>query len=225
MAAEDQSAVDCASWSGPGIAASVCDPTRLAAALETGLMPTGTGPAASAGDRQAADAPGLAQVMGQPLAPGGTLTLSNVDAGATITVRLADGDRHATAEFEGVRIAPGVRARVAARRDFRDVRLRVDDGRTIEPSDVDVAVPPTRPRLRVLSRTGRRVTVRIKSISGVVAVEQSRTCGSRALASHRAKQRVQTLRIRLRPGARYLRAVARDRSGLASRLTCIRLTG
>jgi hypothetical protein len=91
-----QTTADCGSWFGAGVVALVCDPSELRSALRSRNLGKRGRLRVSvvSGQRTAAAAPGIAQVMGQPLADGEQIELSDpVGDGARLYVRFrSEGD-------------------------------------------------------------------------------------------------------------------------------------
>jgi hypothetical protein len=111
----------CGAWFGGGVAGVACSPGRLRAALRRGRLRGRRGFALrrGRGGPGAGSAPGIAQVLGEPLRGREPLVLSGpAPAGTAVMARAAFGGRVFEAAFHGVRVRAGGRAVARfARRD------------------------------------------------------------------------------------------------------------
>jgi hypothetical protein len=100
----------CAEYAGPGIAAAVCDQRQLTGSGELGEMTfRGTTALGSSRPEDESDtAPGIAQLAGEPIAAGSTITVTGTASAATEwLVRVQDGTGVATVVVNDLRIAQG----------------------------------------------------------------------------------------------------------------------
>lgn len=95
------STAECSTWFGPGVKAAVCAPKRLAQAVRAAqlgapgqvrILDRASSARAASGRTTQNTAPGLAQTMGRPLAPGQGLTIRGaVPKHAVALIRVRDG--------------------------------------------------------------------------------------------------------------------------------------
>jgi len=190
----------CDPWFGPMVAATVCDSKRLSAALDEGEVEINGSAELTLEGRDGANAPGLAQLVGPPLAPGESMIVSgSADPDATLSVTAASGDATTTAQYRGLGIENGGRVEVTALLSKGVLSLRaVSGGRVLQPSRVvrrSDAAPQAARNLQA-KRAGKRVTVTFRGQGAWAVVKVSGT-GVRTtrvrLAGRGSKRRVTLL--------------------------------
>ena len=103
----------CAAWNGPGVAATICDPPKLTAAMASGELGVKPGPvvnATGAIDGRFASSGGVTQIMGSTLDLGDTLTLdASLSADTELLVRFRDHETIRRARFAASDLPDGRR--------------------------------------------------------------------------------------------------------------------
>jgi hypothetical protein len=200
----------CASWLGPFVAATACDPTALKTALQTGSLGQPGTLKLSAPGTSTASASGIAQALGAPLGPGDELTVSGPTSHASdLLVRSQSDSEVLTARFDDITLTTPTGSRAPA------VRVR--------------SYRRTPPRVRII-RARRRgpyvyVTVLGSTRSAYLQLQRGRAGGvvvQRTIATR--PDRSVTVRVAA-PRARYVQVTALSDAGRPSRAVLARVKG
>jgi hypothetical protein len=110
----------------------VCDERRMLAALKEGTVHASDGVVVDdvVGSRKAASGRGVAQLVGDPLRPGETVTIDDASPGSAIRVKVRDTARQRDGIVTALFRAPAAsaRLRVAFRRGLDPTGVVLEDG-------------------------------------------------------------------------------------------------
>jgi hypothetical protein len=211
----------CDRWFGPSAVASACDPAELRAALDAGLLDEPGGVTLSSPGARAASAPGIAQLVADPLRPGEELTVSGTTGAATtLSVRAAAGGRTVEARFDRLGLERGGSAtlRAGSGGNARSgLALRRPDGTTVRPDSVrTVSTPAPRPpaRVRARRRGGRLVVTFVARAPRTIVSLPDGAAGRTVRARPGRRARV---RLAVPRGARRVHLVSMTPAGGPSR--------
>jgi hypothetical protein len=194
------------------ISVSVCQPEALRAALAGGTLgEPGSLRVTGAPDTFDA-APGVAQVVTDPLAPGRPVEVFGAGENANLRVRAQADGAAIDARFDGVPLSPDAPVRVSVSRGGA-VRAVTPDRRRLRPTAqrrTSLRRPAALRRVSARRRGGGAVRVRFPRVTGRVAIELRRTRGGRP---------VTTVAVSGRRGSVTVYAARRTRFVVARRLS------
>lgn len=141
----------CLPWTGPLVQIAVCEADELERSLDRGELGRQGDVELDAGDRRevAASAPGIAQLLGEPLEPGDRVAIvGEVPADAHVVVRVEEGTGVVEARFEGSDLPEAGTVVVEDHGGDAEVRIVAPGRGTIKPDAEErlpEVAPPTAP--------------------------------------------------------------------------------
>jgi hypothetical protein len=139
----DSVALGCSDWLGPLVAAVACDPAALAEGLRSpqAKRPSNLALTVRGEAKTSETTPGIVQALGDPLAPGETVTITGGGPGVQVLVRAQQGRYLVEARFDTLGLAHRLEAVVRVSRGGEGPTVALDGHKPVERRVLKVQPP------------------------------------------------------------------------------------